>query len=882
MSSYGRPQADGYDGYDSYGQYEDTYAAESYGADPYPEDTYTRDSHARGAARATASVAAAPAGRARVTPPSTGQPRPRYDWSRGGGSAGVAAVPVSPGGPATGRATVRPGGPAGPSGPAGSGPGGEGRPARKKKRHWLRNSILITLAVMVITTGGGMVALSYYVDSVPPPNALDLPEGSTIYYSDGSEMTTLQQVNREIIDTTVPELANVRNAVIAAEDKGFFEHSGVDFGGIIRAAWNNAFGDGPYSGASTIDMQYTRAAAGLTDDTYTRKLEEAARAYKLNQEYSKEEILDFYLNQVYLGRGAYGIQAAADAYFNKDAAELSIGEAAMIAGVIRLPDDGSGFSPYDPRHEANLENPQTALERWNYVLDQMVDTGTLPPADRAEMTELPETAEPPSSTEPLKNKNGTVVKQVQYELEAMGITDVATGGYRITTTIDKDIQKAALKAVRRKADAPYWAGMPDNVAAAMVAINPENGAVVAYYGGEDGTAFDMAGPNYNQDTKQWYGGRSPGSSAKIYTLIAALREGVSFDTHWKTTPFTPEWRETPINNAGRGAASNCEGQAPDFCTLRWSTQQSFNVPFIYLSAAMPDNQGPVKIVQAARDAGVKRLTGTTYDDEGNPQPVVVDLNEVEPSEVTEYFFHEVAIGQYPITVLDHANGVATLAARGVYNEAHFVERVEQKINGEWVEIEGSRIAGEQRVQQEHADAITQVLTAVPGNNGVALANGRPAAMKTGTWEFDGDDNGGNSDAWVVGYTPQIATAVWVGDPSGEKPIRDGNGNNIGSSGLPALIWKQFMDAAHEAKGYEQRQFAPANPVGDPNHPYANGERPERGRDNCRFPFFGCDDDDDDNGRGNNGGGGGGGDDDDGGTVLPGITPPPTTEPELDG
>ncbi|HEY8474401.1 MAG TPA: transglycosylase domain-containing protein [Natronosporangium sp.] len=873
MSSYGHPQHDGYDDYDSYGQYEDSYAVDSYGTDPYPEDTYARGS-ARAAVRATASVAAASTGRARVAAPDGDEPRPRYDWSRGGSAS--ATAPVSPGGPATGRATVRPAGSTKPSGPAGSGPGGEGRPVKKKKRHWLRNSILIALAVMVITTGGGMVALSYYVDSVPPPSALDLPEGSTIFYADGSEMATLQEVNREIIDTTVPELANVRNAVIAAEDKGFFEHSGVDFMGIARAAWNNAFGDGPYSGASTIDMQYTRAAAGLTEDSYQRKLQEAAMAYKLNQEYSKEEILDFYLNQVYLGRGAYGIQAAAEAYFGKDAVELSVGEAAMIAGIIRLPDDGSGFSPYDPRHEVNQEEPRIALERWNYVLNQMVDTGALTPEERAEMTELPETVEPPSADSAFQGPQGTIVQQVEYELQAMGITDSATGGYRITTTIDKDIQKAAVEAARRQNEADHWNGVSEHVDAAIVAIDPATGGVLAYYGGtDDGKGIDLAGKNLN-DEGEWYGGWPPGSTAKIYTLVAELREGVSFDSHWKTSEYHPEWNpEITIRNAGRNANdTGCEGQAPDYCTLRWATQQSYNVPFSYFSERVPNGEGPSKILQAAIDAGITMMTDTQNGE-------AHDLTNFDLSKTTEYFFHPIAYGQYPITVLDHANGVATLAARGVYNKAHFIEKVEQRVNGEWVEIEGSRIAGEQRILQQHADAITGVLAAIPEMWGFPLENGRPAAAKTGTWEHLDENNNldGNSDAWVVGYTPQIAAAVWVGDNE-RKAITYEGGAPIGSGDLPADIWQQFMNQAHAAKEYEILQFPPAPPVGNPNTTLANGEPPQPDRDDdCRFPFLNCDDDDDNRGGGGDNRGGDG----DGGTFpgLPGGDPaiPPTTEPE---
>ncbi|MGH3682419.1 MAG: transglycosylase domain-containing protein, partial [Natronosporangium sp.] len=692
---------------------------------------------------------------------------------------------------------------------------------------------------MVITAGGGMVALSYYVDSVPPPERLDLAESSTVLYSDGKEMASLQEVNREIIDTTVPELANIRNAVIAAEDKDFYDHSGVDFRGIVRAAWNNVTG-GDRQGASTIDQQYARAAAELTEDSYSRKLKEAAMAYKMNQELTKDEILDFYLNTIYLGRGAYGVQAAADAYFNKPAAELTAPEAAVIAGIIRIPDDGSSMSPYDPRHTP--DDPQVALERMNYVLDQMVDTGALPAAERAEITELPETVDPAEAKVWHKGAQGPIVQQVMYELERMGIDDLETGGYRVTTTIDRDIQKAALDAVRRKGDAPYWEGMPDNVDAAMAAINPADGSVVAYYGGTDGTGIDMAGLNFNEETGQWEGGRPPGSTFKVYTLIAELRLGISFDSHWQTSEYQPDYLDEPIRNAGRDARDfGCEGRAPDYCTLRWATQQSFNVPFYHFSERVPDNQGPPKIVQAAKDAGIRSMTP-------DGEQAATDLTAHEAGEVApSTFFHHVAFGQYPITPLDHASGMATMAARGVHYEPHFVASVEEKVNGEWVQTHGDKINGEQRVEQQYADAITGVLSTVPGIGNFALEGGRPAAAKTGTWEHP---DGGNRDAWVVGYTPQIAAAVWVGDRK-NGAIKDGAGQDIGSGGLPARIWQQFMNDAHAVKGFEHQQFPPALPVGNPQHELANGEQgggPGR-PDDCRFPII-CDDDRDNDGGGN--------------------------------
>lgn len=879
MSSYGSQRGypeydDAYASYDSYDGYVDAYADHSYGADPYPADSYSAGSgrhssgsegYSSGSGRAagSAAVGAVPSGRARVgasapVPQSTPQsPAPsghRYDWSGAGaggqGAAGRASVPVSPGPGATGRARVGTGGPGGPGGPGGTGggPAGRGpggRPKGKKKRHWLRNSLLAAFAVIVITIGGGMVALSYYVDSVPPPGEAPLEEGSTIYYSNGKEMAVLQEVNREVIDTKVPELVNVRDAVVAAEDNTFWEHSGVDFFGIVRAAFNNLSG-GEKQGASTIDQQYVGAVAGTRDEaTYSRKLKEAAMAYKFNQEHSKEEILDFYLNQIYFGRGAHGVQAAAEAYFNKQAKDLTVEEAAVLAGCIRLPDDGSGLCPYDPRHTP--DNPAAAEERFRYVLGQMVSMGKLDRATADAMV-LPETIKPQGPDKPLKGPQGPLVAQIVRELEEkMGITDLSTGGYRITTTINPKLQKAARDTARRK-NSDLVQQYPKNVKAAIVAIDPQTGGVLAYYGGEDGTGVDWAGPYYANDTLK--GGWSPGSTMKIYTLIAALRDNVSLDSKWKTSNYEPEWADITVNNAGRTATSCPGGDAPDNCPLRWATQQSYNVPFAYYSERVPNREGPAHILQAARDAGVQMIQG-----QDGKTHVIADMsNEELVNNIGDLAIdHPVAYGQYPITVLDHANGVATLAARGMYYERHFVKKVEQRNeNGEWVQTHGDQIKGEQRVEQPIADAITEVLSTIPADPimGHPLAD-RPAAAKTGTWEHVEDGQlDGNSTAWVVGYTPQIAAAVWTGNPKNKK-ILDRYGGDLGSNELPAEIWQAFMNAAHDLEKYQPVENFVPKPFspGLVDSPLANGEEPqrERGSGFCRqFPQFpGCEDEGDD-------------------------------------
>jgi membrane peptidoglycan carboxypeptidase len=673
--------------------------------------------------------------------------------------------------------------------------------------------------------GGAMVWLSYYVEDVNPPAELALDQASRVFYSDGEEIAVLQEENREIIDTT--GLTVVQEAVVSAEDKKFWEHSGVDFLGIARAAWNNLTG-GEIQGASTITQQYARIAGNLHGRTYARKLEEAAMAYKLGQEYQREQILDFYLNTVYFGRGAYGIQAAARAYFGVEAAELDVAQAAMLAGIIRYPDDGSGLSAYDPLN--NPEDASAAENRWSWVLSQMQETGasSLQGVNPAEL-ELPEVIEPSSMESWHEGPQGPIVRQVQEELEEMGITDVSTGGYRVTTTIDPEMQEAAERAAwREHKDANLWEGYPEDIAAAMVAIDPTTGAVRAYFGGDDGTAFDTADWNWNEEEQRWEGGRPPGSSFKIYTLIAELREGISFDSHWKTSPFHPDWMEgdDEVHNAGR-TASTCEGRAPDYCTLRWATQYSYNVPFAYFSEAVSGTQGPQVIMQAAMDAGIKRLKDTS-------DGTVHNLAEVENA--ADYFYHPIAYGQYPVSVLEHASGVATLAAEGVHHEPHFVAKVEKrnKDTGEWEDIAGDRIAGEQRVTQQQAAAITGVLTGVPDAmwQGQGLADGRKVAAKTGTWEAE---EGGNADAWVIGYTPQLATAVWVGDPESNKAIKNQFGQDLGSSDLPAFIFQQFMSEAHAAAEFPPQEFPQAPDIGNSQHPYANGEqgRDRRGDDDDR-------------------------------------------------
>ncbi|MFE9203970.1 transglycosylase domain-containing protein [Micromonospora sp. NPDC007230] len=855
-------------------------------------------------ASASASVGQAGAGRASV-PVS-----PAAGGASGRAGSGRASVPVSPAGPAGrasvgaasvgtagrasvgsasvgGRATVAragvpgmagggPGGPGGPTGPGRGGRGGRGDDpgarARAKKRRRI-NLLIASFAVFIMLAGIGVVGFTYYSQNVILPQDTPPPLATTILYSNGSQMARVGAENRTFVNIKdVPEY--VQNAVAAAEDRNFYRHSGVDYKGIARAAWNNLTG-GDKQGASTITQQYARNAFdNLNQDTYARKVKEAILASKLNDQYSKPEIMQHYLNVIYFGRGAYGIQAAAQTYFGKDVSKLSVAEAAVLAALIKQPEPSATHKGYDP-----AINPQAALERWNYVVQGMITEKWLDaPGKKPHPTEYPtKTLQPmPKNTSGLTNvgktPNGNIVNYVKSELRDLKLcTDdeaVATpgkplcsqalqkGGYRITTTIDPKMQAAALEAAQRKSKGSALDGQPSNLMAAVVAIDPTTGEVRAYYGGDDGTGTDYAGKNIDNGVIS--GGHSPGSSFKIYTLAAALKEGISIKSRWKGSAFTPEGVKFKVSNAGADKV-----KCGDSCTLEESTLKSLNVPFYYITEQI----GPDKVLDMAKQAGVT----TMWQTDTNPA-TPHDLTKKDPKDLAPSpFFHVIGYGQYPITVLDHANGVATFANQGVYHKAHFIKKVEkQDQTGKWRPQTGPSKKGQQRIPKDIVADVTSVLEQYPGKVNRRLADGRKAAEKTGTWEL-GDGSTKNGDAWMIGYTPQLATAVWVGNVKDRKAIKTKGGANISGAGMPGAIFQRFMNDA--LKGKPKEDFPPAAHVGKDDT--GNGEAPPpppppAGCDNPLGLF--CPDTGGNNGGGNNGGGNNGGGNNGGG--FPSFPPGP--------
>ncbi|MEH1130892.1 transglycosylase domain-containing protein, partial [Micromonospora sp. CPCC 206061] len=339
-----------------------------------------------------------------------------------------------------------PGGPGGPTGPGRrggkSGKGGDPAAIKKAKRRKRVNLIVAAFAVLVMLAGGAVVGLTWFYDDVPQYKTDEL-QATSIVFENGATMATLGEFNRTVVPAA--EISPlVKHAVMAAEDKNFEDHEGIDVKGIMRAAWNN-FTGGSTQGASTITQQYARHAAELTGINYNRKIREAVLARKLEQEYTKDQILGFYLNAIYFGRGCHGIEAAAQCYFGKSALTkpgqpkaLTAAEAAVLASVIKQPEPDSvtGHQGYDPQM-----NLQEAQARWGYTLGNMVEKKWLSSEERAAAKYPTVKQYDPKKCQVgcgVDKPTGNVVNYVREELEQMGIpaAEWKKGGYRITTTIN--------------------------------------------------------------------------------------------------------------------------------------------------------------------------------------------------------------------------------------------------------------------------------------------------------------------------------------------------------------------------------------------------------------------------------------------------------------
>ncbi len=601
--------------------------------------------------------------------------------------------------------------------------------------------------------------VAYAIVDVPRPGDIRTNQVATIYASDGtSVLSKVVPPEGNRTDVAIDQIpVHVRNAVISAEDRDFYSNPGFSVSGFARAARDNILGKDSAGGGSTITQQYVKNALVGNERSLTRKMHELVISSKMARQWSKDDILAAYLNTIYFGRGAYGIAAASKAYFNKPVEALTVSEGAVLASSIQQP------SALDPE-----TNPKGAQERWNYVLDGMVSSNMLTAADR-DATQYPQVIPLNSVDNPNQDAGpeGLIKTQVLNELADAGVSEqeLNTEGLQITTTIDPKAQAAIVDAVTKNME-----GEPSELRSAAVSVDPRTGAVKAYYGGPDGKGFDFANS-----------GLQTGSSFKVFGLAANLDAGIPLSKMYDSSPVT-------VNGI---TISNVEGESCGTCTIAEALKRSLNTSFYRMQLAL-DN-GPQKIADIAHKAGIpEEIPGVG--------PTLTEPDGAGPN-------NGIVLGQYQSRVLDMASAYATLAASGTYHAPHFVQKVVTADGS--VLLDRGTPPGEQRIDKAVADNVTSAMKPIAGySRGHNLADGRASASKTGTAQLG--DTGENKDAWMVGYTPSLSTAVWVGTEQG-LPLRNSYGGSIYGSGLPSDIWKATMDGALD--GTDVESFPDPAPIG---------------------------------------------------------------------
>ncbi|MFL6164903.1 MAG: transglycosylase domain-containing protein [Ornithinibacter sp.] len=646
---------------------------------------------------------------------------------------------------ATQSPSVRSGGSGGSNGSSGDGRA-TASPGRSRGAKWLLRALWAVLALFLV--GVAAVGVAYARIQPPTPNELATAQASIVYYSDGkTEMARLSDAegNRESVPLSkVPD--HMQKAMLAAEDQNFYQNNGISPTGIARAVWVAVKGGQATQGGSTITQQYVKNYFLTADRTISRKAREILLAVKIDQQQTKDQILENYLNTIYYGRGAYGIQTASKAYFNKDVSKLTPAESAFLASVIRGP------SLYDPalgdKQEAN------ARERSGFILDAMVSKGWLAPQERADATfpkfqkYRPRTQSGPTGYLTQMVKNEVVDK---YKIPQ---ADLDRGGYRIVSTVDKAKQADMVAAVKeeRPKDTP-------SVHVGMASVQPGNGAIVALYGGEDYMKRQQNAAT--QDKMQ------AGSTFKIFTLIAALQSG-DFSLNSRLSGASPQYFEefadpgAPTASGRRGRVKNFGNESFGNIDLRKATGSSVNTVY----AALNIDAGPKRSSKAAKDAGVRSPL----------EPNVANV-----------------LGTDYVTVLDMATAYATIAAEGVRANPYIVKQI--RFQDKSVPTIKAKVVKQQVFDKDlMSDVIDAMTYPVEGGTAryVGRNLGRPAAGKTGTSESF-------RSAWFNGYVPQLETAVGLyrsGKGGKELPMEDlPNAGNITGGTYPARIWTAYMKAA---------------------------------------------------------------------------------------
>ena len=641
---------------------------------------------------------------------------------------------------------------------ANTGASTSGTKKRKKKRGPGRVIGRIALSLLVLVVVGGLasaafVVVSYQRLTVPDPNAEFTTNTTNIYYNNGkAKLGDIEIQNRQSIRyDQMPD--SIKNAAVAAENKTFWTDPGYSVQGMIRAGVNILRGGSLQSG-STITQQYIKIMYLSQDQTVSRKFKELLLARKLSDQMSKQDILTGYLNTIYFGRGAYGIQAASKAYFNEDASELTVSQSAVLASVLNSP------SYFDP--EENGGDSRRLLDRYRYVLGSMQDSGYITAAQKAKYAKKLPKFPKIELSEKYGGSQGFLMKAVESELSGLPVDQarVRGGGYKIITTFDKSAQKAAVKAAKQNTkEAARLAGRKkSNLHAAIASVDTNTGGVVAMYGG----------PNYIKNSRNWATTpRAAASTFKPFALATGLENGFSLYSIMNGDTFTPPGDGVPIRNE----FSTQYGPV----TLLKATAESINTAFVDLDTKLPGD-GPQKVIATAEKLGAVKEKGAQDWDANN----------------------RVAIGSAQVSPLNMANAYATFANNGTYNQNHVISEI---LDNHGKVVYQAEPESHRAVSSDVASDVSYALQGVvkDGTGSAAQSLGRPVAGKTGT-QGVGDKI---TSAWFTGYTKQIATSVmYVAGDGGtmdlDKYKKPWDPTFFGSS-YPAQTWVDYMEKATDGQ-----------------------------------------------------------------------------------
>lgn len=600
---------------------------------------------------------------------------------------------------------------------------------RTKKKGPFRSIRVMAALVLVIIAGlmFGYIFAAY--QSLPEVgNNMRPAVSSQVFDSQGKLITTLHSdQNRLPIDINkVPK--NLQNAFIAAEDNRFYDHIGVDPIGILRAVVTNLTNRGIAQGGSTITQQLAKNAFLSQDQTLKRKIQEAILALELERKYSKKEILEMYMNQIYFGRGAYGIQTAAHTYFGKDVGDLTLAECAMIAGL-----------PKSPNYYSSSVNEATA--RKNVVVGQMEKYGYITPS-QAEEAKKASLDIKQKSTSNTPDETAYFIDYVTQEIaQKYGDDALYKDGLKIYTTLDTDKQHAAVQAMRHLPETHTDDQGLTQPQGAIISIDPKTGHILAMVGGRGQDSFNRASMAVRQ----------PGSAFKPFVYMTAMEHDMTPDTIMEDKKV--EYGGWSPHNAD----NSYQGRMPLWKALALSVNT--------VAVQLADKVGPSNVIANAKKLGI-----TTLVEDGNPN----DDN-----------LASAALGGLTkgVTPLEMAAAYGAFANKGVYIKPTAIVKILDR-NGNVLEDNSSDVQKTQVMSEKTAYEMTSMLEGViTRGTGTAASIGRPAAGKTGTT----DDN---HDAWFIGYTPDIVTAVWVGDDTGSQSLGEIYGGTV-----PAQIWHDYMASA---------------------------------------------------------------------------------------